>query len=270
MRATRAMRAVMLACALCVSSVVVRALSTPPAVVAAMNNDGKYFDDAALARDHEDFLEHINKSDYDHGKTAVMVATMYGHDELLDKLLTMGADGAALDHDGHSALEFAATLGSVNSLAILKKHGFDVSALARDGFTPLHRASWGKNETHLEALKFLVEECGVDVDQVNSAGTPATLTAVEHGNLKSLTVLLELGANANYMNKRGDTLLALAIRKQDAKVVETLLKHGANVMTADSKGRNMRKLAKLLRSKEILALISDAYAAAKKSHGDEL
>jgi len=268
---TMTMSRVILACALacvgCLSSVV-RAHNTPQPVVAAMNNDAKYFDDAALARGEEDFLEHINMGDHDNGRTAVIMATVYGHDELLDKLLTLGADGAALDHDGNGALEFAASMGSVKMLKVLKKHGY-LSAQSRDGFTALHRASWGRNETHLEALKFLVEECGVDADELNSSGMPATFTAVEHRNVASLKQLIELGASANAMNRRGDTLLTLAVRKQDAKAVEILLNHGANVLALDSKGRNMRKLAKLLRSKEVLKLISDAYAKASKDH-DEL
>jgi len=245
-----------------------RAQGPPSAVVAAMKNDLKFFDDAAIAREGDDLKEFINRADHDHGRTAVMMATIYGHHELLDKLLTLGADGKALDHEGHSAVDAAATLGSIEALNILKNHGLDLWSQSRDGFTPLHRTSWGTNETHLAAVKYLVEECLVDVNTPDSSGRPATVLAVERGNVAVLKQLLDLGAKVEHMNKRGDSLLTIAVRKQHAETVDLLLKRGANVLVTDSKGRNLRKLAKLLRSKEILKLISDAYAEATKLHGD--
>ena len=44
-----------------------------------------------------------------------------------------------------------------------------------------------------------------------------------------------------------------------------LLEANADVTKGDSKGRNLRKLAKQLRSKKVLNLISEAYASAMGS-----
>ena len=63
-------------------------------------------------------------------------------------------------------------------------------------------------------------------------------------------------------------MLATAVRKQKIETVETLLEFQADVMKKDSKGRNLRKLAKQLRSKRVLEIISQAYANAER--GGEL
>jgi len=63
-------------------------------------------------------------------------------------------------------------------------------------------------------------------------------------------------------------MLATAVRKQKIETVETLLAFQADVMKKDSKGRNLRKLAKQLRSKRVLEVISQAYANAER--GGEL
>ena len=63
-------------------------------------------------------------------------------------------------------------------------------------------------------------------------------------------------------------MLATAVRKQKVETVETLLEFEADVMKRDSKGRNLRKLAKQLRSKRVLEIISQGYAKAER--GGEL
>ena len=107
-------------------------------------------------------------------------------------------------------------------------------------------------------------ECGANVDELDAMGFTAAYRAVEHRNNVMLRVLLELGANPNSENKRGDSMLATAVRKQKVETVETLLDFEADVMKRDSKGRNLRKLAKQLRSKRVLEIISQAYAKAER------
>merc|ERR1712070_675249 len=39
--------------------------------------------------------------------------------------------------------------------------GMDPNDVHNDGYTPLHRACWGKEKRHAETVKVLLEECGV-------------------------------------------------------------------------------------------------------------
>ena len=53
----------------------------------------------------------------------------------------------------------------------LIRFGLDAGDVHADGFTPLHRACWGREERHAETVRVLVEEGGVPVDVRSGAGT---------------------------------------------------------------------------------------------------
>lgn len=234
---------------------------TPRAVTAVMRDDLGFFDDAERAHGADDLKELLDARESDRGYTAVMVAVLERRERALERLLELGADATIDDHDGHTPVNAAALMGDIAALKTLRAHGVDVRNLARDGFSPLHRASWGGAEAHESAVRYLVEECGVDVDQRDVSGGNALFRALERDNVFMVEVLLKLGADPNFKTKRGDSLLATAVRKQNAKAVSRLLDAGADVMVNDSKGRNLRKLAKRLRSKKVLELISNAYSS---------
>lgn len=234
---------------------------TPRAVTAVMRDDLGFFDDAERAHGADDLKELLDARESDRGYTAVMVAVLERRGRALERLLELGADATIDDHDGHTPVNAAALMGDIAALKTLRGHGVDVRNLARDGFSPLHRASWGGAEAHETAVRYLVEECGVDVDQRDVSGGNALFRALERDNVFMVEVLLKLGADPNFKTKRGDSLLATAVRKQNAEAVSRLLDAGADVMVNDSKGRNLRKLAKRLRSKKVLELISNAYSS---------
>ena len=183
---------------------------------------------------------------------------------MVDKILSIGGDPEIEDHDGHTVVNIVAALGNVELMRLFHERGVNVLTLSRDGFTPLQRAAWGKTAGHADVVRYLVGECGANVDELDAMGFTAAYRAVEHRNNVMLRVLLELGANPNSENKRGDSMLATAVRKQKVETVETLLEFEADVMKRDSKGRNLRKLAKQLRSKRVLEIISQAYAKAER------
>jgi len=241
------------------------ALGPTPAVAAAMRGDVAFFDDLAVAHEPEVVVEYLNREEPDHGLNAFGAAVAVNQEAVARKILSLGVDAEAEDHDGHTPVNRAANMGLVNMVKLLHEHGVDVSKAARDGFTPLHRATWGDTEAHAGVVRYLVEECGVNVDQLDASGVTAAFRAIERNNLTMLNLLLELGANPDFTNKRGDSLLALAIRRQNVESIEALLRANADVTREDSKGRNLRKLAKQLRSKKVLHLISNAYAAAMDS-----
>ena len=246
-----------------------RAAGTPAAVAAALRGDLQWFTDAELAHDEATLMEMLNREDGDHGLNALGAAVTVDNEELAKRILALGGDAEAEDHDGHTPLHRAVVTGKLNMIRLLKEHGVDVKQVARDGFAPLHRASWGSSEARAEIVRFLIRECEEDVDRLDVHGLTAAFRAVDHGNVFMLKVLIELGADVNFLNKRGDSMLATAVRKQNVEIVQALLDANADVTKEDSKGRNLRKLAKQLRSKKVLDLISQAYASATSS-GAEL
>ena len=262
--ASRVVVALMLASAAMFSRVA-RAVSMPAAVTAAVKGDLAWFDDAALAYDEEELRAMLDRQESDHGYGALATAVMRGDEATAKKVLSMGADARSEDHEGHTPMSMAAVSGKLNMVKLLREHGVDAGARGRDGFTALQRATWGETEAHAEVVRYLVRECGMDVDETDAMGVSATFRAVDRENAFMLKILLELGADPNFANKRGDSLLATAVRKQNAELVSILLEANADVTKEDSKGRNLRKLAKQLRSKKVLNLISEAYASAMGS-----
>ena len=62
---------------------------------------------------------------------------MKGVNELLELLISYGANVNAQSHDGRSALMQAADSGQLGAAAFLLKHGADVNAKGSDGETAL-------------------------------------------------------------------------------------------------------------------------------------
>ena len=240
------------------------AQGVPGPVAAAMRGDLSWFDDAQLAYEGDELRALVNRQESDHGYTALAAAATSGNATVVDKILSIGGDPEIEDHDGHTVVNIVAALGNVELMRLFHERGVNVLTLSRDGFTPLQRAAWGKTAGHADVVRYLVGECGANVDELDAMGFTAAYRAVEHRNNVMLRVLLELGANPNSENKRGDSMLATAVRKQKVETVETLLEFEADVMKRDSKGRNLRKLAKQLRSKRVLEIISQAYAKAER------
>jgi len=91
------------------------------------------------------------------GKCSASVASL---------LLSHDADATLADAKGFAPLDVAAFFGRSDLIRILmteSKKKLDVNVLGDDGFSPVHRACWGKTEGHAEALEVLIE-FGGDVD----------------------------------------------------------------------------------------------------------
>ena len=66
--------------------------------------------------------------------------------------------------------------GRAEVAKLLIDHGLDPSDMHADGYTPLHRACWGREERHTETVRVLLE-AGVPPTQATRTGyLPATIT----------------------------------------------------------------------------------------------
>ncbi|KAF3653092.1 putative serine/threonine-protein phosphatase 6 regulatory ankyrin repeat subunit C-like [Capsicum annuum] len=198
-----------------------------------IDNSADKFLHYAAAMDRVDLMEilFLGYADIDlnsidsQGRTALHMAAIHGHVEVLQFLVTIGSDSDISDSQGWTALHFAAHQGHVESVDFLLNHsnmtkyaltkqgktayelatdkgplpikciaeGANLNGKDQNGWTPLHRAVFkGK----IEAVKVLVKH-GAKLDVVDYCGYMPLHLALEAGQKDVATYLVAQGAKAN-------------------------------------------------------------------------
>jgi ankyrin repeat protein len=121
------------------------------------------------------------------GKQSPLVsASLRGYDRVVRVLLERGADPAVPEKDGFTVWHAAAFQGRTDVLIVLDE--FDVPGYGispKDGFTPLHRAAWGRTLRHVRAVEYLIGPSGRPCDSVATDGqTP--LDVAKHERIKTM------------------------------------------------------------------------------------
>ena len=131
---------------------------------------------------------------------AFLLAVYHNDLAAVEHRLAAGADLAAVDGKGWSALHVAASRGFAAMTKLLLRRGASVDARTRYGGTPLHLA------TGAECCRMLAL-AGADVDAVNCRGeTPLHYAAVgKPADSPSVEQLLAAGADARCRNSAGLT-----------------------------------------------------------------
>ena len=134
----------------------------------------------------------INVQDELNGQTPLMRATLHGWSSMVTFLLDQGADVNIGEKDGYTPAHGAGFQGRAKIMAILRDHKVDIFAKsAKDGFTPFHRACWGREERHTETIRYLLD-AGVDI---NLKGGSEQRTCFQMTpNQKTKALLIENGA----------------------------------------------------------------------------
>ncbi|RFU74300.1 ankyrin repeat [Trichoderma arundinaceum] len=160
------------------------------------------------------------------GWTALHLAAIYGHDDILKDIIEDGqADINKGDNDSRTALHLAVEFNSPALARQLIEAGADVNAQAKDGSTPLHIAV---KQQSLSLFDFFVK-AGVDVDVKTTGGLTALHVAAEGQSLKFAKKLIEAGADVDAQTKNSLTPLHIAIEKQSLGLSLLLLEKKAKV-----------------------------------------
>jgi ankyrin repeat protein len=141
----------------------------------------------------------------------LFAAAQTGDAARIKTLLEGGADHAAADEAGETALMHAAHNGHVAAVQMLIAAGADVNAKSPQGWTALAKASYN-GET-------------------------------ERGYVEVIELLADAGASLDERIFFGITPLMLAAGGGDASVVEWLINAGADVLAANEGGRTARMMA---------------------------
>lgn len=177
----------------------------------------------------------VNSRDADDGRTAAFRAAASGAVEVLECLVTHGADLAIPDNSGCLPLHVACQNGHPRVVDFLLKRGIPPGAAsAKDGRTALHALVWLRCDEPepsaccRELVRLLVRS-GADVDiRAEDSMTPLH-DAASRDHWVLVDELLKAGATVDRRNDAGNTALCLAALHGHARVVNALLRLAADV-----------------------------------------
>ena len=159
------------------------------------------------------------------GVSALMLASVYGHLEVVKALLAANADvNLRSKTAGLTALFYASSRGHLEIVKVLIEAGANVNIRGSDvGHTALFPAC---SEGRLEVVKVLLA-AGTNVNVQDVEGKTALMLSV--ANLKIVQALIAAGANVNLQNKHGKTALIYAVYNGYINSVKALIAAGANL-----------------------------------------
>ena len=161
--------------------------------------------------------------------------------EILQRVISHGADVNAKNEHGVAALRLTCQTGNEDAIIELLRAGADPNIVDEAGETCLHTAIRGKcSRKHLEALI----THGADVNATNENNETALRLAYQMEDEHAINELLKAGADSNIVNEEGETCLHTAIRsKCSRKHLEALITHGADVNATNENSETAIQLA---------------------------
>ena len=160
--------------------------------------------------------------------TALHLASLNGHNDVVKKLLAAGADMSAEDDSFRTPSMCAASAGRLAVMKTLLDAGDDVNNVNVNGTALM----WAAENGRLKAVQMLFEH-GADLRATNSCGWTALMKASFGGHEKTVGFLLQSGAEIDVVNKDGRTALMCSTK---GRVTRLLLRSGAEVNRKDKDG----------------------------------
>jgi len=128
--------------------------------------------------------------------------------DIVELLVSQGADINAQDNYGQTPLHYAADKQIVDMVELLVSQGVDINAQDNYGRTPLLCSVENDRKDIVEILVSL----GADINAKNDNGQTPLHRAVYHCNINLVELLVSLGADINAIDNNGETPLVMVNR----------------------------------------------------------
>jgi len=158
-------------------------------------------------------------------RTPLIDAARNADTEALRALLKQRVDVNAVAADGTTALHWASYRDAAESADLLIRSGANVNAANDLGATPLWMASLNGSAAMVGKLL----GAGANPNLALLLGETPLMIASRSGNPLVITQLIDKGANVNARGPRGQTALMWAVSQQHPEVVKVLLARGADI-----------------------------------------
>ncbi|WP_257282218.1 ankyrin repeat domain-containing protein [Endozoicomonas sp. ISHI1] len=171
--------------------------------------------------------------------TALMLASILGHKDIVERLINAGANLNARNKNGATALFMAAQENNTDCVKILIEAKADLNARTMDGATPLLIAA---KKGHTDIVKLLIE-AKADLNARIKDGATALFIAAQRGRTVIVKILIEAKADLNARTKDDATPLFIATQKGYTLIVRLLIKAKADLNARTTRGVNSLYIA---------------------------
>ena len=197
----------------------------------------------ATIRGHTDIVQYLVSSGApvdapnEDGVTSLMCACRNNRSEIAHFLLTHGADPNIQDQNNTTALHSACYSQMTSSVELLLAHGADPNICGKNKVTALTFACCKHSGCTMDpSIPVLLLSAGADPSAQDNEGYTALMIASRCGYKEGVSVLLNAGANVNIQNIFGATALHEAAKNGFLAISELLLASGAQSSLIDSIG----------------------------------
>lgn len=153
------------------------------------------------------------------GNTILMIATRFGHRDMVRLLLSRKADVRRRSPAGDTALMMASLNGDVRIMEDLVQAGAQIN---QEGWTPLHYAAF---EGKSDAARYLLAK-GADKNAVAPNGYTPLMIAARNGKADVAKLLLYEDPDVNFRTDSGLTALRIANERGMTELVDLLKRAG--------------------------------------------
>ncbi|CAJ0948280.1 unnamed protein product, partial [Mesorhabditis belari] len=187
-----------------------RILSTMPSEVSIRDNEERVaLHYAAETMDIETFTSIYEQdpalidSQDAYGYTPLMIAVMSGRTEVVEYLVTKGANLRHVDKEGHSAVHWAVVCGQLETLTLILEKGADPAVPDLMKAHPLHYATAAEEISHDTAISILhtLLRKGAHVNCVDIDERTPILWAASNGNSEVMMSLKQAGGDMQAVDR---------------------------------------------------------------------